>query len=144
MGSNFKNSNWNKIISENDSDGQPSPNRDNRRFGSPLIHRNNEVIHGSPQLNISRQAYTLSNFNAEFRRTSQVPGHGRSRTATSEMLEIVKPKCTSPIQMLKSFLPIISWVSKYGRKDLLADIISGLTVAVFQVPESMLICFQFN
>ncbi|XP_054156022.1 solute carrier family 26 member 6-like [Oppia nitens] len=82
-------------------------------------------------------AYSLPNFNARFRRSSQIPG-ARPKSMTSErVLEKVKPQCKSPVDMLKGWFPAIGWLSKYNRQDLVPDVVSGATIAVFQVPESM-------
>ncbi len=90
----------------------------------------------SPHLSINRMAYSLPNFNAIFRRASQIPG-ARPKSMTSEkVLEKVKPECKSPLDVLRTLFPIISWLSKYKKKDLLPDLVSGVTIAVFQVPES--------
>jgi hypothetical protein len=98
----------------------------------------------SPHLSINRMAYSLPNFNARFRRASQIPG-ARPKSMTSEkVLEKVKPECKSPLDILKSLFPIIVWLSKYKKKDLLPDLVSGVTIAVFQVPESKIFSLFIN
>lgn len=42
---------------------------------------------------------------------------------------------------MKSYFPILEWLPKYDfRNYLLSDVICGLTVAVFQIPQSMGYC----
>ena len=127
----------------NSSNGNsPSYTRNSSHNNSPnansvnFLQVNEDSIPPSPHLSINRMAYSLPNFNARFRRSSQIPG-ARPKSMTSEkVFEKVRPECRSPIDLLKTLFPIIEWLPKYKRKDLLPDVISGVTIAVFQVPES--------
>lgn len=53
----------------------------------------------------------------------------------------VKENCCSPASLsrkIRSLLPIIDWARDYNvRECLLADVIAGLTIIVFHVPQSM-------
>lgn len=41
-----------------------------------------------------------------------------------------------PLKLLRSILPILSWLPQYDlKKDLISDIISGSTVSVMHIPQ---------
>ncbi len=74
----------------------------------------------SPHLSINRMAYSLPNFNARFRRASQIPG-ARPKSMTSEkVLGNVKPECKSPLDVFKSLFPIIPMIVQIYQKRFIA------------------------
>ncbi|CAG2117974.1 unnamed protein product, partial [Medioppia subpectinata] len=112
-------------------------NNNNANYRSNYLAVNDGQVPPSPHLSINRMAYSLPNFNARFRRSSQIPG-ARPKSMTSEkVLEKVRPECRSPWEVIKGLFPAIGWLSKYKKEDLIPDLVSGATIAVFQVPESM-------
>lgn len=86
-----------------------------------------------PSLNFSRLAYNLEQFNETYEVIH------RKSTPSKKMFEAMRPSC-SPENIkrsLKSLLPITEWLSNYNWKsDLIADFVTGITIAVFQVPQS--------
>ncbi|RWS05151.1 sulfate transporter-like protein [Dinothrombium tinctorium] len=94
------------------------------------------------QLNVSRQAYNLPKFNEQFVVTSREKRDPCD--VGSRAMEKVKSCCTLSglkMQMITLF-PIIKWLSNYDcKKDFIADTIAGITIAIFQVPQSMGYCF---
>ncbi|CAG2103724.1 unnamed protein product, partial [Medioppia subpectinata] len=112
-------------------------NNNNANYRSNYLAVNDGQVPPSPHLSINRMAYSLPNFNARFRRSSQIPG-ARPKSMTSEkVLEKVRPECRSPWEVIKGLFPAIGWLGKYKKEDLIPDLVSGATIAVFQVPESM-------
>ena len=86
-----------------------------------------------PSLNFSRLAYNLAQFNETYEVIH------RKSTPSKKMIEAMRPTC-SPENIkksIKSLLPITEWLSNYNWKsDLIADFVTGITIAVFQVPQS--------
>jgi len=41
----------------------------------------------------------------------------------------------TPLALTHRYLPAIQWLSEYQRRDLMSDLLTGLTIAVFHVPE---------
>jgi hypothetical protein len=86
-----------------------------------------------PSLNFSRLAYNLAQFNETYEVIH------RKSDPSKRVMEAVKPTC-SPENLkrnLKSLLPITDWLYNYNWKnDLIADLMTGITIAVFQVPQS--------
>ncbi|CAG2168705.1 unnamed protein product, partial [Oppiella nova] len=88
----------------------------------------------TPSLNVNRLAYNVSQFNEDF---IPIP------TTTEEKIRKFKPDVSRNawIRRLKGLLPISLWLPEYKYKEnLLTDIIVGITVAIFQVPQSMGYC----
>ncbi|CAG2163256.1 unnamed protein product, partial [Oppiella nova] len=90
-----------------------------------------------PSLNFSRLAYNLAQFNETYKVMDRKSGSGGQ---TRRVMAAVRPTC-SPDTMkrtLKSVLPITDWLYNYNWKsDFIADLVTGITIAVFQVPQSM-------
>lgn len=95
-----------------------------------------------PSLTINRLAYSLSHFNQQFRRISQL-----SATASPANVDLSPPpeSCFKRVsrQLANHWSryslrpPIIDWISDYKKSSLIPDLVSGLTIAVFHVPECM-------
>ena len=86
-----------------------------------------------PSLNFSRLAYTMEQFNETFEVI-----HSKSHNS-KKMMAAMRPDC-SPDDMkrtIKSLMPITDWLYNYNwRTDFVADFVTGLTIAIFQVPQS--------
>ena len=87
-----------------------------------------------PSLNFSRLAYNLAQFNETFEVVNRKSDSGK------KMMAAMRPTC-SPHDVkrtIKSLIPITDWLFNYNwRSDFVADFVTGLTIAVFQVPQSM-------
>ena len=84
----------------------------------------------SPSLSINRSTYNVSQFNQDF---IPIP------TTTEEKFERFKPDLSGQawLKLLKSLFPISLWLPEYDyRQNLMADIMVGITIAIFQVPQS--------
>jgi hypothetical protein len=86
-----------------------------------------------PSLNFSRLAYNLPQFNETYEVI-------RSKSDPSKrVMQAVKPTC-SPESLkgnVRSLFPITDWLFNYNWKnDLMADFVAGITIAIFQVPQS--------
>ena len=95
-------------------------------------------VPSSPALSVNRTAYNVSQFNEDF---VPIP------TTTSEKLEKFKPDVSKKaiISFSRSLFPITLWLPEYNvRECLMADILVGITIAIFQVPQSMSTYFQFE
>lgn len=93
-------------------------------------------------------ANTLSSFNQQFQRQSKL-SHSANRQSPQISCAIKKSfnsitkvfdcskLCSNekPLSIIKQYFPIFEWISKYKRDDLVPDFISGLTIAVFHIPE---------
>ncbi|XP_054156044.1 solute carrier family 26 member 6-like isoform X2 [Oppia nitens] len=106
-----------------------------------------------PSLNFSRLAYNLTQFNETYDVIRGGRKRGRSDAAgsggggrggggptRSRMMAAVRPQCTPHHlkRTMRSLLPITDWLYNYNWKsDLVADIVTGVTIAIFQVPQSM-------
>ena len=76
--------------------------------------------------NINREAYNISQFNENFVR---LPSRQDS----------YKPDLTAKtwVRRVRSLFPITIWLPEYDiKQNLWADILVGITIAVFQVPQS--------
>lgn len=90
----------------------------------------------SSHLNVKRLAYTLPQFNEKYEAIKDV----KRRSVSIKSFDWIKHSFSSQSLMtrLNKFLPIIGWLGVYSiRHNLIADLIAGLTVLVFQVPQSM-------
>jgi hypothetical protein len=84
----------------------------------------------SPSLNINRYAYNVTLFNESF---NPIP------TASEEKYKKFKPDLSRKawIRRFKSLFPITVWLPEYNiKQNLFADILVGITIAIFQVPQS--------
>ncbi|RWS08745.1 solute carrier family 26 member 6-like protein [Dinothrombium tinctorium] len=87
---------------------------------------------------IDRVAYNLPAFDKAFELIE-----GKSENLCDEVSKRFRITCTKHYwkRTIKKVLPITSWLPNYEiKKDLLADFIVGITVAIFQVPQSMGYC----
>src|SRR5882757_7905763 len=111
------NSDSNRIIDDKN-ENNINPNK-----GLNYLQTDVQRMPPSPQLNINRMAYNLPDFNATYRRKSQLPGFRPKSVLknTENILEKVKSraKCKSPLDLLKSYFPIIVWLKNYEKKDLI-------------------------
>jgi hypothetical protein len=85
----------------------------------------------SPSLNIRRFAYNVTQFNEDF---NPIP------TTKEEKYEKFKPDLSKRawIRRFRSLFPITNWLPEYNiRQNLFADILVGITIAIFQVPEGI-------
>lgn len=88
----------------------------------------------SPRLNINRIAYSVRDFNEEFETVEPIKKTLQSKVSR----HFIGAFTCSPGDFIRSVFPIIDWVKNYKVKQwLLADLISGFTVAIFQAPQSM-------
>jgi hypothetical protein len=84
----------------------------------------------SPSLNINRNAYNVTQFNESF---NPIP------TTSEEKYEKFKPDLSRKawIRRFKSLFPITVWLPEYNiKQNLFADILVGIIIAFFQVPQS--------
>jgi hypothetical protein len=84
----------------------------------------------SPSLNINRYAYNVTQFNEYF---NPIP------TTSEEKYEKYKPDLSRKawIRRFKSLFPIAVWLPEYSiKQNLFADILVGIIIAIFQVPQS--------
>jgi hypothetical protein len=84
----------------------------------------------SPVLNIKRYAYSVSQFNEAFNAIS---------TTDEEKCAKFKLNLSKKawIRRFRSLFPITVWLPEYNiRENLFADILVGVTIAIFQVPQS--------
>jgi hypothetical protein len=84
----------------------------------------------SPALNIKRYAYSVSQFNESFNPISKT---------NEEKYEKFKPDLSKNawIRRFGSLFPITVWLSEYSiKQNLFADILVGILIALFQVPQS--------
>ena len=112
-----------------------SENEDETSIESNGFRRNNLSMQNanSLQFNIKRSAFSLTDFN-------DISDPIETKKSTCEKLKKFKPDLTKKawIQRVKLFVPIIDWLPKYDfQKCIVADILVGITIAIFQVPQSM-------
>ncbi|CAG2114314.1 unnamed protein product, partial [Medioppia subpectinata] len=91
-------------------------------------------VPSTPSLNVNRLAYNVSEFNKDF---VPIP------TSREEKIQKFKPDVSRKawIRRLRGIFPITLWLPEYNyRENLLTDILVGITVAIFQVPQSMGYC----
>jgi len=84
----------------------------------------------SPSLNINRYAYNVTQFNESF---NPIP------TTSEEKYQKFKPDLSRKawIRRFKSLFPITVWLPEYDiKQNLFADILVGIIIAFFQVPQS--------
>jgi hypothetical protein len=107
-------------------DGQTTP------ITSIDIIKTSTTAPPSPSLSINRNAYNLPEFNKTY-----LPIE--TQKTTTEKMRKLKPDLSKKawIRRLKSFFPIFIWLPQYNLKqNLIVDIIVGITIASFQVPQS--------
>ena len=114
-----------------------SENEDKTSIESNDFRRNNLSMQNANSLefNIKRSAFSLTEFN-------DISDPIETKKSTYEKLKKFKPDLTRKawIQRVKLSFPIIDWLPKYDfQKCIVADILVGITIAIFQVPQSM--CF---
>lgn len=111
------------------------PNGDGEEL---TCHTPAPTVPPSPHLSIYRVAYNMADFNRKFDAVEMKVADPIEMIAHS-----VRPKCT-PIswkKRVRTVFPWTDWLLHYNVKEnLLADLIVGITVAVFQVPQSMGYC----
>jgi hypothetical protein len=89
----------------------------------------------SPSMSINRIAYNVEVFNESY---LPIETH----KTTTERFKKFKPDFSKKawIRRIKTLFPILVWLPNYDVKNnLLADIIVGITIASFQVPQSIYI-----
>lgn len=85
---------------------------------------------------VSRPVFNKSNF---FQNYNHEPNQDRT---CGEKIRSLKPKvsCKKIINVLVSFLPLLSWLPKYRvRQNILLDMAAGLTVGVMNIPQGLFI-----
>ncbi|RWS31688.1 solute carrier family 26 member 6-like protein [Leptotrombidium deliense] len=92
------------------------------------------------QLTVTRLAYNLPKFNEQFvvqRQQKRSPSDVGNKARL-----IVKSCCTlsSTKARLVTLFPILNWLINYQKSDFIADVIAGITIVIFQVPQSMGYC----
>ena len=106
---------------------------------SPQLHSvlnvDNLIIPPSPtpSLNINRPVFNVREFNENY-----IPNE--TQKTTKQKIKRLKPDFSKKawIGRMKRFFPISLWLPSYDfRNNLIADIIVGITIASFQVPQSM-------
>ncbi len=88
--------------------------------------------HSMPTLRINRIAYNIPQFNDSFDPVLRPK-------STIERLKTCKPDMSKKalIHCLTTIFPILSWLPKYDIKNnLLSDVVVGVTICVFQIPQS--------
>jgi hypothetical protein len=84
-----------------------------------------------PSLNIRRFAYNVTQFNEDF---NPIPKTDEDKYDKFK-LDLSK---RAWIRRFRSLFPITNWLPEYNiRQNLFADILVGITIAIFQVPESI-------
>lgn len=124
---------------------------------------NSSVIPPSPQMTIQRNALNLAQFNSKFmpkQSNSNVGGTNFCPLDPSDLPGLLRPPTPSTSSTFKfasrkhryttthywmgcilNFIPFFKWIKEYNvGSDLIADILCGITVAIFQVPQSMGYC----
>lgn len=84
----------------------------------------------SPSMNIHRDAYNVTQFNQTY---NPIP------TTSAEKRKKFKPDLSKRawIRRFRSLFPITIWLPEYDiKQNLFADIMVGITIAIFQVPQS--------
>lgn len=118
------------------------------------------VIPPSPQMTIQRNALNLAQFNSKFIGNVAVGQNAMCPLDPTDLPGLLRPPTPVASSTFKfsarnkkyktqnywaswllNFIPIIGWMREYDIKsDLIADILCGITVAIFQVPQSMGYC----
>lgn len=86
----------------------------------------------TPSLNINRQVFTVREFNENY-----IPDE--SQKSIKEKINRLRPDMSRKawVSRMTTWLPITRWLPHYDvRQNLLADILVGITIASFQVPQS--------
>ncbi|CAG2167190.1 unnamed protein product [Oppiella nova] len=101
---------------------------------SPQLHRVfSELRPPSPSLSITRPVYNVDEFNKNY-----IPNE--IQKTTKEKFKSIAPDFSRKawISRMKGCFPISVWIPQYNiRQNLIADIVVGITIASFQVPQSM-------
>lgn len=87
----------------------------------------------SPSLNITREAYNLPQFNEKFAPINE-------KKSAIEHVNKLKPDLSRKawIRRVTAVMPILTWLPNYDiKQNLLIDIVVGITVAIFQVPQGL-------
>ncbi|KAI1296895.1 Prestin [Halotydeus destructor] len=120
---------------------QNDVSRPDSSSSSPITNDNDGTT-SRRHLSFSRMAYNLPAFNTEF---DMIKVQKRRRIepcgAGTQALEKVKDNCCSSQSLARkarSLFPIVDWSWNYNlRENLIADLIAGITIVVFHVPQSM-------
>ena len=97
-----------------------------------LLNVDNPMTPPSPSLSINRRVFNVREFNENY-----IPNE--THKTTKEKFKRLKPDFSKKawISRVKRFLPISVWLPAYDiKQNLIADIIVGITIASFQVPQS--------
>ncbi|XP_054159246.1 prestin-like [Oppia nitens] len=87
----------------------------------------------SPSFSITRPVYNVSEFNRNY-----IPNETKKTTREKVSRFVPDVSHTAWIKRIKTFIPITRWLPAYNiRECLIADIVVGITIASFQVPQSM-------
>ncbi|XP_076362446.1 prestin-like isoform X12 [Tachypleus tridentatus] len=89
----------------------------------------------SPEFYVKRKVYDQATFDNEFENHN-----GLKKSHLECIWKKITPKCSTQIvkKGFKLSFPVIDWLGHYNfREDFLADLIAGITVAVFQIPQGM-------
>lgn len=92
----------------------------------------------SPHLSINRSAYNLAEFNKKFDAIET-----QNQSPLNKLHKWAQQQCSAAAwsKRIPRIFPWTEWLLNYEWKnDLVADLIVGLTVAIFQVPQSMGYC----
>ena len=93
-----------------------------------------------PTMQINRFAYDIPHFNESFEPISV------NKTPV-ERLKMLRPDMSKKawIRRLKTIFPILVWLPKYDiRNNLIADIVVGITIAAFQIPQCIIFLISFT
>ncbi|XP_067127900.1 prestin-like [Centruroides vittatus] len=100
-----------------------------------MEEEDNQTGNTSRRFLVDRRAFDQGVFNEAYQVYSVKEPHAKEKIKRA-----FKCKCSfkSAIKIIRTLFPIIDWTRKYDvRKYLFTDIIVGLTVMVFQVPQGM-------
>ena len=93
-----------------------------------------------PTMQINRFAYDIPHFNESFEPISV-------HKTPVERLKMLRPDMSKKawIRRLKTIFPILVWLPKYDiRNNLIADIVVGITIAAFQIPQCIIFLISFT
>ena len=91
-------------------------------------------------MTISRLTYNLSEFDAIYRKSHDDDGDGNYSKNLSDKSKRNKSGKSIILSAVCRFIPILTWLQTYNwSTELKADIFAGITVAVFQIPQCMLL-----
>lgn len=102
--------------------------------GDHLNHKGlNMAMPPSPRLNINRIAYSVRDFQEEF----EVVEKEKVTLQHQVSRKFAGAFSCSLGSFLRARLPILDWLGSYNFKGhFLSDVLAGVTVAVFQAPQS--------